>query len=270
MSANLQSESLRLPIFVTWLLAQNQCGSAHLDKVRAGYHEVDTARLESLLHAISHVFTKRSKDSFVYISNWISPFWFANTATQKPWLRRGQIYPFNMRGLTNFYVTDPLVTHWRCSSSVAGIKWIRSWGVSAQNFCEIPDKLSFSGSRAWAEWVGGQMHEKKSLTICCCDSGMKADLQASPWMEIPPPPQKKPRGLWNLHEIEKISVALDNKILIFPEVTSILHTVFAQTFEQLVSKSFLGNVNDVSFHHKDFLWNVLYFNKALQWDSICY
>lgn len=132
-------------------------------------------------------FQKRSKDGFVYISNWISPFWFANTATQKPSLCRGQIYPFNMRGLTKFYVTDPLVTHWRSSSSVAGIKWIRSWGVVALNCCEIPDKLSFSGSRARAEWVGGQMHEKKSLTICCCDSGRKADLQACPWMEIPSP-----------------------------------------------------------------------------------
>ncbi len=154
---------------------------------RAGYHKVDTARLESLLHAISHVFTKRSKDIFVYISSWISPFWFANTATQKPWLCRGQIYPFNMRGLTNFYVTDPLVTHWRCSSSVTGIKWIRSWGVAAQNCCEIPDKLSFSGSRARAEWVGGQIHDKRALPSAAVTVAMKADLQASPWMETPPP-----------------------------------------------------------------------------------
>lgn len=216
MSANLQSESLRLPIFVTWLLEQSQCSSAHLDTVEAGYHEVDMACLKSLLHAISHVFQKTSKDSFVYISNWISPFWFANTATQKPWLCRGQIYPFNMRGLTNFYVTDPLVTHWRCSSSVAGIKWIRSWGVAALNCCEIPDKLSFSGSRARAEWVGGQMHEKRALPSAAVTvAERQTSRQAPGWRSHPPPPPHPPIFLWNLHEIEKISVALDNKIDFF-------------------------------------------------------
>lgn len=95
--------------------------------------------------------SKKHRGELCLHLHFISPFWFANTAAQKRWLCRGQIYPFNMRGLTNFYVTDPLETHWLCSSSVAGIKWIWSWGVAAMNCCEIPDKLSFSGRRTGAE-----------------------------------------------------------------------------------------------------------------------
>lgn len=155
--------------------------SKKLDIMRLTWHVWKASYMPSAMS-----FQKTSKDSFVYICNWISPFWFANTATQKPWLCRGQIYPFNMRGLTNFYVTDPLVTHWRCSSSVAGIKWIRSWGVAALNCCEIPDKLSFSGSRARAEWVGGQMHEKRALPSAAVTVAERQTFRQAPGWRSPP------------------------------------------------------------------------------------
>ncbi len=187
MSANLQSESLRLPIFVTWLLAQNQCGSTHLDT------GLDIIRLTLHVWKASYMPSVMSLQKGPRIALFIFPVEFLHFDLQtlqhkSPGYARGQIYPFNMRGLTNFYVTDPLVTHWRCSSSVTGIKWIRSWGVAAQNCCEIPDKLSFSGSRARAEWVGGQIHDKRALPSAAVTVAMKADLQASPWMETPPPP----------------------------------------------------------------------------------
>lgn len=111
---------------------------------------------------------KRSKYSFVYVSSWISAFWFASTAKQKHWMCRGQIYPFNMRGLTKFYVTDPLVTHWRSSSSVAGIKWYGAWAW--QHWIAVKSQISWVSvavELGLSEWEDKCM-KKKSLTICCC------------------------------------------------------------------------------------------------------